>query len=150
MEIAIVVNEIKKNQLFFDITQQSKIHEITIYSYKHSYLNNNFGFNILTYYDIWNSNASIHISTCLNSSIHLIENPKIENFYFYVWDFEWIRKIYDFDFLNNIYKNKKIKIVTRSKDHKKIFDDVWNTNSILAENFCINSFIGDQNEKINI
>lgn len=150
METAIVVNEVKKNQLFFDITQQSNKHEVIVYSYKHSYLNNNFGFNILTYYDIWNSNAKRHISTCLNSSIALINNPKIEKFYFYIWDFEWLKNVYDFYFLKNIYKNKKVLTVVRSINHKKIFDNIWNTNSLISENFELSSFIEENNEKTDI
>lgn len=150
MEIAIAVNSIKKDQMFFDIKNQSLKHDIVVYTNKECYLNKNFGFSILTYYDIWNSNAKYHIATCLNSASHLLLSPKIKDFYFYIWDLEWHRKLFDYEEIKKIYCNKKIKLVAKSNDHAKIIYDAWNIMPTISKNFDINQIVETNNEKINI
>lgn len=150
MEIAIVVNKIKKDQMLFDIKNQSLKHDIIVYTNKECYLNQNFGFSILTYYDIWNSNAKYHIATCLNSASILLDNPKIKNIYFYVWDLEWHRNIFDYDKIKNIYCNKKITLIARSDCHAKIIYDAWNIVPNISYDFDIDSIVEKENEKVNI
>ena len=149
MEIAIVVNEINRSQMFFDIYNQSKKIALTVYVNKENYLNQNFNFTTLTYYDLWNSNSDNYIATCINSASKLLESPKIKNFYFYVWNLEWISKIIDYESYSKIYRNKKIQLVARSLDHKKIIDKIWNVDCLVSENFSLD-FVWRKNEKINI
>lgn len=150
MEVAIAVDKIKKDQMLFDIKNQCMKHNIIIYTSKETYLNYNFGFTILSYYDIWNSNAEIHIATCLNSANKLINNPKIKNFYFYVWDLEWHRNLYDYDDLSKIYLNENIYLIARSKTHADAINKNWNRECFIMEDFNIDMLLEQKNEKINI
>lgn len=150
MEIAIVVDKIKKDQMLFDIKNQCAKHNIIVYSNKETYLNYNLGFTVLTYYDIWNSSASFHIATCIKSAEKLLSNPKIDKFYFYIWDLEWNRKLYDYDFLSKIYLNEKAILVARSKSHADAINLVWNRECFIMEDFSFDMLLEQINEKINI
>ena len=136
--------------MFFNINTQSHKHEIVVYSNVESYLNKNFGFTILTMYDLWNSNAKYYISTCLNTTINLLSSPKIEEIFFYVWDLEWTRFEYDYLNIKNIYLNDRVKLIARSDDHAKTINSAWNIFPSIAYDFNINDIIGVKNEKINI
>jgi len=150
MEAAIVVDNIKKDQLLFDITNQSKIHDIVIYSDKEDCSNFNFGFSILSNYDLWNSKTDNIIVTSINSCLKALNNPKLKKIFFYVWDLEWLREIYNYEFISNIYLNKKVELVARSEDHALFIEKTWNILPRISHNFDIIKIIGEQNEKINI
>ncbi len=150
MEIAIAVNKIKKDQILFDIKNQCLKHNITVYSNKEMFLNKSFGFSILTYYDMWYSNADYHIATCLYSAKNMILNPKIKSVYFYVWNLEWIYGVHDYESMLNIYANKKVRLIARSEDHAKSICDSWNIVPKVAYNFDLDNIIGKKHEKVNI
>lgn len=150
MEIAIAVNKIKKDQMLFDIKNQCLNHNIVIYSNKEMYLNKSFGFSILTYYDMWYSNADYHVATCIYSAKNMLLNPKIKTVYFYVWNLEWTYGVHDYDNLKDVYANKKIELVARSEDHAKAIYESWNIKTKVAYNFDLNDIIGKKHEKVNI
>lgn len=150
MEIAIAVNKIKRDQLLFDIRNQCSKHNIVVYSNKEMFLNKSFGFSILTYYDMWYSNADYHIATCLYSAKSMLLNPKIKIVYFYVWDLEWVYGVHEYEDIKNIYTNKRIELVARSEDHSKSIYDSWNIKARIAYNFDLDNIVGKKHEKVNI
>lgn len=141
MEIAIAVNKIKKDQMLFDIKNQTINHNIIVYSNFESYLNRNYGFSILNMYDLWNSSADYHISTCLNTTKNLLLSPRIEKIFFYVWNLEWFKFIYNYDDIKNIYLNNRVNLIARSDDHAKAIKTAWNIDPKISYNFDITNII---------
>ena len=56
--------------------------------------------------------------------------------FFYIWDFEWMNNIIDFDVILKTYMNHDIKLVARSQDHVEFLENIFNR----SVNFTLDNF----------
>jgi len=74
------------------------------------------------------------IATCLYTAKQLIQCPGPIKKFFYIWDFEWTTKQYNYLDIEPIYLHDDITLIARSKYHKDIIDNCWKQ-SIIIEDF---------------
>ena len=152
MEVAIVVNSIKtNNQLSYLLTKESKKNDIIVFSQNEYTINTNNGFSICMSYDFWNYKGKNVIATDIDSCKLILKNPSIKNFFFYIWDLEWLRlKSFDYEDLNYIYNNNKINLVARSERHSLAVQHAWNKKCSVVEDLDVKKIIrSHDNEPIN-
>lgn len=67
------------------------------------------------------------IATSLSNAQKLISFPRQDKSIFYMWDLEWMRFTTEsFHGFNKIYTNTELKLVSRTDEHKDIFERIWN------------------------
>lgn len=67
------------------------------------------------------------IATSLSTADKLIHFPGCRRKLFYVWDLEWIRiQNKQYSVLENIYRNKELKLIARSSEHADLIKECWN------------------------
>ncbi len=74
------------------------------------------------------------IATSLYTARQLLECPSPKKKFFYVWDFEWTMKQYNYNEIQDIYLNDELTLIARSEYHKKLIDNCWKQ-SIIIEDF---------------
>ena len=151
MEVAIVVNKIRFSQLSYLLTKQSDENDLIIFSQNEYTTNANNGFSICMAYDFWNYKGKNIIATDIDSCRLILKNPSVKSFYFYVWDLEWMRlQSFNYEDIQQIYGNNKIKLVARSNRHALAIEQAWNKKCSVVEDFKINEiFRSDKNESVN-
>lgn len=85
----------------------------------------------------------IVIATDLYTARKLIKAPGPTRKFFYLWDLEWFRQQYPYNFLRFIYRNPELEIIVRSEDHAMIFEDLWNRKPVaIVKNANMSELIG--------
>ena len=114
-------------------------------------MNLNNGFSVLSAFEFLNYKGKNVIATDTESCKIVFSNPAIEKFYFYVWDLEWIRfESFDYEDIQQIYGNSKIKLVARSDRHALAIEQAWNKKCLVVEDFKLSEiFRSDKNEPVN-
>lgn len=75
----------------------------------------------------------ITVATALSNAC-MLKETLITKKLFYVWDLEWIRKVYDVENLFEVYQS--MPLIARSKEHAKLLENCWNANVIgVCKNF---------------
>lgn len=151
MEIAIVVNKIRFSQLSYLLTKQSYDNDLVVFSQNDYTINANNGFSIFMMYDFWNYKGKNIVATDINSCKLILKNPSVKSFYFYVWDLEWMRlQSFDYEDIQQIYGNSKIKLIARSDRHALAIEQAWNKKCLIVEDFKLSEiFRSDKNEPVN-
>ncbi|NBQ16684.1 hypothetical protein EBU24_00010 [bacterium] len=151
MEIAIVVNKIRFSQLSYLLTKQSEDNDLVVFSQNDYTINANNGFSIFMMYDFWNYKGKNIVATDIDSCRLILKNPSVKSFYFYVWDLEWMRlPPFDYEEIQKIYGNKKIKLIARSNRHAIAIEQAWNKKCLIVEDFNLNEiFKGEKSESVN-
>jgi hypothetical protein len=102
-------------------------------------------------YDFWNYKGKNIVATDIESCKLILKNPSVKSFYFYVWDLEWMRlKSFDYEDIQQIYGNSKIKLIARSDRHALAIEQAWNKKCLVVEDFKLSEiFRSDKNEPVN-
>lgn len=83
----------------------------------------------------WDFNAPL-IATSMSTASKLVDMPTNHQRYFYVWDLEWVRlSKKNYQQLQSVYGNKKLKLFARSEDHRAAIKNAWNRDSIIVDDF---------------
>jgi len=146
VELAIVVNNLSVGQLSYLISKHAKNKSVIVFSKESYTMNLNNGFAVMSAFEFLNYKGKNVIATDIESCKIVISNLAIENFYFYVWDLEWMRlESFDYEDMSNIYRNKKVTLISRSERHALAIEQAWNKKSLVIEDFDIDKIIGDIN-----
>lgn len=106
------------------------------------------GFGMMQIHEAYGFDGPL-VSTNLNTANRVARFPGTREKYFYVWDLEWLRmKDKTFQSLASVYRNPVHKLIARSKEHRKIIENCWNTSVVgIADNFDIKHITGIINEQ---
>lgn len=81
------------------------------------------------------------VATSLSTAENIIKFPSATKKFFYVWDLEWIRQHNTYRYFQDIYGNKELNLISRSKDHAKAIKHAWNRDSIIIEDFNLKEIV---------
>ncbi len=142
MKIGICVPDFGFNQLNYYLVKNSneqvEINKISFIGFYENlsptYMKTNFP--LMQMYEIFNYDGVL-ISTDLNTTNKVINAFSPAKRIFYIWDLEWLRlPKKNFSYIKDVYRNKNIKLIARSQEHKKAIENSWNRKvEGVVENF---------------
>lgn len=74
--------------------------------------------------EAWGYNGPV-MATSLETAHRLLKIHTPVRKLFYVWDLQWIHKIYSFEEIADVYCNDNIDLIARSESHAKIISLCW-------------------------
>ena len=85
-------------------------------------------FSIMPISECWINTGPV-VATCVSTASKLLSFPSEKKF-FYVWDLEWIRnrQIKHYENYVDVYTDKNMTLIARSKPHAEIISNCFNTN----------------------
>jgi hypothetical protein len=83
------------------------------------------------------------VATSLSTAKKILSFPQLTHRIFYIWSLEWFNSTeFHFRDISSIYQNNELEIITRSEEHKYIFEKVWNKEvSHVVEDFNLETLI---------
>jgi hypothetical protein len=75
------------------------------------------------------------IATSLSTAEKVIRFPSAFRKYFYVWDLEWHRQIYQYETLVEIYRHPELTLLARGEEHAEIIRKAWNKEVVVIDDF---------------
>ncbi len=97
-------------------------------------------FAVMNMFEAYRPNSAL-VATDLNSAQRILEYFTLDR-YFLLWDLEWTKGSRNYEQLSDVYQNPKLKIITRSIQHKNLFELAWGrTVEGVIEDANINQFL---------
>ena len=92
-------------------------------------------FSIMHTKETWRYDGVL-ISTNMLTTEILMKSPCCSHKFFYCWDLEWMyQERPSFQYLNSLYNNNSIPLISRNEQYHKIISNVWKTPVTLIEEF---------------
>ena len=150
MDIAIATRNIEISEMAFFITNQKKIHNISLYCLEKVEDMFGYGFSIFPISEISYFTGDFIIATDINSCKLCLNSNNNKNIIFYIHDLEWTRnKNFNYEYYSKIYRDKRLKLFCKSKYYSDIMKSSWNVDCDYIEDFNIETMV-EKYEKINI
>jgi hypothetical protein len=144
MNFAISVSDLAPSQLSFfvidNINKYTNTHpydDIVIFSEDVSAPCIQPRFGVVQIYESWGYEFPV-IATNITTALKTINCPSPRKKFLYIWDLEWFRKQYSYDYLTKVYRNDELSLIAKSSEHAKIISGVWGKDVVgIVENFDI-------------
>jgi len=91
-------------------------------------------FPVMQIRDAWGFNG-ILISTNIDTTKFLYNIPGPSKKFLYVWELEWMSNNHTHEELSEIYQNKEIELIGRSKHYNTLITNLWKPPIDIMENF---------------
>lgn len=141
MRGGIVVDSLGMSQMSFELTNEiNKVYKLPIYwdifVFYHSYdkLIKSPEFALLQEEELWGFDAPC-MATDLATADRLLNCPRPNKKFFYVWDLEWTGNNFDLNQMASVYMNTDIQLIARSKEHAEIITHCWREPVAIIEGF---------------
>jgi hypothetical protein len=149
MKLSVALNNLGPNQLAYNVIKNfNKASEnqvgIDFLAFYENFSPPCFApnFAVMQIYEGWSYNGIV-VATSLSTASKALSFPSSAAKFFYVWDLEWIRMKHKYaKELYSIYRNPNLKLIARSKSHKNLIEDCWNTKVVgIVDDFNLNELL---------